>query len=155
MLKLIFYLLYRTSGWFRRVQPRQRKLGLESGLWWFCLQKSRRAATGTADDYLKPRRGGSRGGPRPTIRCFSVRWHLGCLEQSRSCWFYYQTDFFGTRTGDHLRGANDAMLGLGFNNGWFRVTKKNRLGQKSSIYPKLHILKVSFLAKFTFSKSYF
>ena len=29
------------------------------------------------------------------------------------------------------------------------------LGQKSSIYPKIHILKISLLTKFTFSKSHF
>ena len=32
---------------------------------------------------------------------------------------------------------------------------ENTLGQKSSIYPNIHIFKISFLTKFTFSKSHF
>ena len=41
------------------------------------------------------------------------------------------------------------------NEGFYSYIEVSTLGQKSSIFPKIHILKISLFTKFTFSKSHF
>ena len=60
---------------------------------------------------------------------------------------------FESHKGEQRRGTRTTTIRVHSDAKWYFSVQKITLGQKSSIYAKIHIFKVSFLTKFTFSKS--